>query len=121
MAEMFQGARGPVAALDPDEVRAGHPIRLAPAGGQEFRTPSARLEFYSEQLAAQGLSPMPDWQPDPQEERDSARWPLRLLTSPGYFQSPTAYSIGGLPQRLDGQPSCLPPPDVAQRPVLALR
>ena len=47
--------------------------RCAPAGrsasrregGQEFRTPSGRLEFYSEQLAAQGLAPMPDWQPDP--------------------------------------------------------
>ena len=38
-------------------------------GGQEFRTPSGKLEFYSEQLAAQGLPPMPDWQPDPEEER----------------------------------------------------
>src|SRR5713101_2560822 len=71
MAELFRGAKGPVATLDLDEVRAGHPIRLAPAGGQEFRTPSGRLEFYSEQLAAHGLSPMPDWQPDPQEERDA--------------------------------------------------
>jgi len=119
MAELFQGATGPVAALDPDEVRAGHPIRLAPAGGQEFRTPSGRLEYYSEQLAAQGLSPMPDWQPDPQEERDAARWPLRLLTAPGYFQSHTAYSGVGFLRRREGPPSCILHPDDAHRRGLA--
>ena len=119
MAELFQGATGPVAALDPDEVRAGHPIRLAPAGGQEFRTPSGRLEYYSEQLAAQGLSPMPVWQPDPQEERDAARWPLRLLTAPGYFQSHTAYSGVGFLRRREGPPSCILHPDDAHRRGLA--
>ena len=35
--------------------------------GQQFRTPSGKLEFYSPTLAAQGLPPMPDWQPDPAE------------------------------------------------------
>ena len=34
-----------------------------------FRTPSGKLEFYSEQLAAQGSPPMPDWQPDPEDAR----------------------------------------------------
>ena len=29
--------------------------------GQPFKTPSGKLEFYSEQLAKQGVSPMPDW------------------------------------------------------------
>ncbi len=119
MAELFRGAKGPVATLDLDEVRAGHPIRLAPAGGQEFRTPSGRLEFYSEQLAAHGLSPMPDWQPDPQEERDAARWPLRLLTAPGYFQSHTAYSGVGFLRRREGPPFCILHPDDAHRRDLA--
>src|SRR5258707_14022942 len=40
MAELFRGATGAVAALDPAEVRAGRPLRLAPEGGQELRTPS---------------------------------------------------------------------------------
>jgi anaerobic selenocysteine-containing dehydrogenase len=35
---------------------------------------------------------MPGWQPDAGEERQAARWPLRLLTAPGYFQSHTAFS-----------------------------
>src|SRR5579863_6251935 len=119
IAELFRGSRGPAAMLDPAEVRAGRPIRLAPAGGQQFRTPSGRLEFYSERLAAQGLSPMPDWQPDPQEEQDGARWPLRLLTAPGYFQSHTAYSGVGFLRRREGPPSCILHPDEARRRGLA--
>ncbi len=119
MAELFRGAKGPVAALDPDEVRTGEPIRLAPAGGQEFRTPSGRLEFYSEQLAAQGLAPMPDWQPDPQEERDAARWPLRLLTAPGYFQAHTAYASVDFLRRREGAPCCILHPEEARRRGLA--
>src|SRR5438876_63049 len=119
MAELFRGSRGSVAALDLDVVREGRPIRLAPQGGQEFRTPSGRLEFYSERLAAQGLAPMPDWQPDPQEERDAARWPLRLLTAPGYFQSHTAYSGVGFLRRREGPPSCILHPDDAGRRGLA--
>jgi anaerobic selenocysteine-containing dehydrogenase len=119
MAELFRGARGPVAALDLEEVRAGRPIRLAPSAGQEFRTPSGRLEFYSEPLAAQGLSPMPDWQPDPQEEKDAARWPLRLLTAPGYFQSHTAYSGVAFLRRREGAPCCILHPDEARSRGLA--
>jgi anaerobic selenocysteine-containing dehydrogenase len=119
MAELFRGATGPVAALDPGEVRSGRPIRLAPEGGQQFRTPSGRLEFYSQQLAAQGLPPMPDWQPDPEEQKDAARWPLRLLTAPGYFQSHTAYSGVGFLRRREGQPSCILHPDEARRRSLA--
>jgi anaerobic selenocysteine-containing dehydrogenase len=119
MAELFRGSKGPAAALDPAEVRAGRPIRLAPSGGQEFRTPSGRLEFYSEELDSRGLAPMPDWQPDPQEERDCARWPLRLLTAPGYFQSHTAYSGVAFLRRREGPPSCILHPDEARRRGLA--
>jgi anaerobic selenocysteine-containing dehydrogenase len=119
MAELFRGAKGPVAALDLDEVRSGRPIRLTPEGGQRFRTPSGRLEFYSEQLAAQGLPPMPDWRPDPEEERDAARWPLRLLTAPGYFQSHTAYSGVGFLRRREGPPACILHPDEARSRGLA--
>ena len=96
-------------------MRAGRPISIAPQGGQEFRTPSGKLEFYSEQLAAQGLPPMPDWQPDPEEERDAARWPLRLLTAPGYFQSHTAYSGVAFLRRREGPPCCILHPDEARR------
>jgi anaerobic selenocysteine-containing dehydrogenase len=106
-AAMLRGARGRAGAIDSDRVCDAGPIRLAPEDGQEFRTPSGRLEFYSEQLAARGLPPMPDWQPDPEEERDAARWPLRLLTAPGYFQSHTAFSGVGFLRRREGSPCCM--------------
>jgi anaerobic selenocysteine-containing dehydrogenase len=114
LGEMLRGARGAAAALDPERVREAGPIRLAPEGGQQFRTPSGKLEFYSEVLAAQGLPAMPDWQPDPEEERQAARWPLRLLTAPGYFQSHTAFSGVPFLRRREGAPCCILHPEEAR-------
>jgi anaerobic selenocysteine-containing dehydrogenase len=119
LAELLRGAKGATAGLDPGAVRQGKPISLAPSGGQQFRTPSGKLEFYSEQLAAQGLAPMPDWQPDPQEVADAARWPLRLLTAPGYFQAHTAYAGVGFLRRREGAPVCILNPDDARSRGLA--
>ena len=59
--------------------------------GQRFaRRPASSSS--TRRPGGQGPPPMPDWHPDAQEERDAARWPLRLLTAPGYFQSHTAFS-----------------------------
>lgn len=110
---LFRGAGGPCAAVDPDALRTAGPVRLAPEPGQRFRTPSGRLEFYSEALAAQGLPPMPDWTPDDQELQDSARWPLRLLTTPSHFQPHTAYAGVAFLRRREGPPSCVLHPDDA--------
>jgi anaerobic selenocysteine-containing dehydrogenase len=38
LGEMLRGARGPVSALDPDQVRKAGPIRLASEGGQQFHS-----------------------------------------------------------------------------------
>jgi anaerobic selenocysteine-containing dehydrogenase len=111
--ELFRDATGAVAAFDPDQVRGAGPISIATRDGQQFRTPSGKLEFYSETLAAQGLPPMPDWQPDPVEATQGARWPLRLLTGPGYFQSHTAFSGVGFLRRREGAPYCVLHPDEA--------
>jgi len=98
------------------QVRRGGPIRIDAGEGQQFRTPSGKLEFYSRQLADAGLAPMPDWRPDPREEADAARWPLRLLTAPGYFQAHTAYAGVGFLRRREGAPACiLHPSDAASR------
>jgi anaerobic selenocysteine-containing dehydrogenase len=113
LGEMLAGARGPVGALDPAQLRGVGPIRLATEGAQQFRTPLEKLEFYSEALAAQGLPPMPDWQPDPEDERQSTRWPLRLLTAPGYFQSHTAFSGVSFLRRREGVPCCILHPQEA--------
>jgi anaerobic selenocysteine-containing dehydrogenase len=116
---LFAGAKGAMSGLDPAVLRAGGPVRLPASDSQEFRTPSGKLEFYSEQLAAAGLAPMPDWRPDPAEERDRARWPLRLLTAPGYFQAHTAYSGVEFLRRREGPPCCVLHPDEAARRGLA--
>ena len=111
--ELFRGASGTVEGIDPDRLRDAGPIRIAPKDGQQFRTASGKLEFYSETMASQGLPPMPDWQPDPHEAADVARWPLRLLTAPGYFQSHTAYSAVAFLREREGKPCCILHPDEA--------
>ena len=115
--ELFKGATGPAAKADPQKLFAGEPIHIAHDWqGQPFKTPSGRLEFYSEQLAKQGLSPVPDWQPDPIEMEDARKWPLRLLTAPGYFQAHTAFSGVGFLRNREGKPFCiLHPEDAAKR------
>jgi anaerobic selenocysteine-containing dehydrogenase len=110
---MLEGARGKAASIDPARLRRAEPVSLAPDGGQQFRTASGRLEFYSEAMAAQGLPPMPDWRPDPEEERDARHWPLRLLTAPGYFQSHTAFSAVRFLRRREGLPCVILHPDEA--------
>jgi anaerobic selenocysteine-containing dehydrogenase len=116
---LLRDAKTAVGPLDSDAARSGMPVRIAPQGGQEFRTPSGKLEFYSKQLAAQGLAPMPDWQLDPHEVRDAARWGLRLLTVPGYFQAHTAYAGVEFLRRREGAPVCILHPDDAARRGLA--
>jgi anaerobic selenocysteine-containing dehydrogenase len=105
--ELFRGAKGAVAAFDPDALRDAGPVSIATKAGQQFRTASSRLEFYSEALAKQGLPPMPDWRPDPVEATQGAQWPLRLLTGPGYFLSHTAFSGVAFLRRREGTPYCV--------------
>jgi anaerobic selenocysteine-containing dehydrogenase len=112
---LLEGAKGR-AAVDPGAVKTAGPIRIAPDGPQQFHTPSGKLEFYSEALAAKGLPPMPDWQPDPVEQQEATRWPLRLLTAPGYFQSHTVYSRVDFLRHREGPTRCiLHPADAAAR------
>ena len=116
LGELLRGAGGDAAGLEPAAVQSAGPMKRAPGDAQEFRTPSGKLEFYSATLAAEGVAPMPDWQPDAGESSDAARWPLRLLTAPGYFQPHTTYSgVARLRQR-EGLPVCiLHPEDAAAR------
>jgi anaerobic selenocysteine-containing dehydrogenase len=114
---LFRGATGPVAGIDPAALRAVGPVKITPSPeGQTFATPSGRLEFFSSSLGAQGLPALPDWVDDAAEVRDAQRWPLRLLTAPGYFQSHTAYSGNESLRGREGVPACvLHPADAARR------
>ena len=119
--ELFKGATGPAAEADPAQLFAGEPIHIAHDWpGQPFKTPSGKLEFYSEQLARQGLPPMPDWATDAIEAADAKKWPLRLLTAPGYFQAHTAFSGVSFLRQREGKPFCvLHPADAQQRGLQA--
>ena len=106
--ELFRGAG---LAADPAALLDGRAVSIAGRAGQQFRTPSGKLEFYSQALADQGLSPMPDWVAEPE-----AAYPLRLLTTPGYFQSHTAFSGVAFLREREGVPSAvLHPEDAAAR------
>jgi len=114
IATVFRGARGPVTAIDPAGLRDHRPVKLSlPSGGPRWGTPSKRLEFYSADLGAHGGAALPDWVPDPEEQELAKRWPLRLLTAPGYFQSHTAFSGNPALRRRAGAPECVLHPETA--------
>jgi len=106
--ELFDGASGPAAAADKQKLFAGESIHIKHDWkGQPFKTPSGKLEFYSEECAKLGVSPVPDWSPDAIEEAEAKKWPLRLLTAPGYFQAHTAYSGVGFLREREGKPMAI--------------
>lgn len=114
--ELFKGSTGPASKADPAKLFAGVPISIKHDwNGQPFATPSGKLEFYSEQLAKQGVSPVPDWSEDPIEAAEAKQWPLRLLTAPGYFQAHTAFSGVGFLRDREGKPFCVLHPDDAKK------
>jgi anaerobic selenocysteine-containing dehydrogenase len=109
--ELFRGAGGAAAAVDPAILLDGTPVSIAGRSGQHFATPSRKLEFYSQALADQGLPSLPDWQPEPPRSGK-----LRLLTTPGYFQSHTAFSGVAYLRKREGAPcAVLHPADAAAR------
>jgi len=113
---VLRGATGALSSVDPGALRTAGPIKVPPApGGQRFATPSGKLEFYSAALEAQGLPPLPDWEPDPAEDAEARRWPLRLLTAPGYYQSHTAYSGNPVLRARQGPPVAVLHPAEAVR------
>ena len=119
VAQLLTGASGSAAGIKADGLREAGPRKLKAEPAQRFATPSGRLEFYSESLAKQGLPPMPDWTPDAEERAQAAKWPLRLLTAPGYFQSHTAFSGVGFLRRREGEPCAVLHPAEAARRGLA--
>jgi anaerobic selenocysteine-containing dehydrogenase len=112
LGELFKGATGPLAEIDPATLPEAGPISIGTRAGQAFCTPSGKLEFYSSTLEAQGLSGLPDWQPDPAAEAGR----LQLLTTPGYFQSHTAFSGVAFLRAREGAPcAVLHPAEAAAR------
>ncbi len=112
--ELFQGAGGPVAAYDPATLPEQGPISIAGKGAQVFGTPSGKLEFYSQTLADHGQPPLPGWEPDPAAPAAVSEYKLQLLTTPGYFQSHTAFSGVAFLREREGAPCAVLHPDDAK-------
>ncbi len=118
--ELFKGSTGPASKADPAKLFAGVPISIKHDwNGQPFATPSGKLEFYSEQLKKMGVSPVPDWSEDESDKIEAGKWPLRLLTAPGYFQAHTAFSGVGFLREREGKPFCVLHPEDAKKRGLA--
>ena len=110
---LFAGSSGEVARYEGIDIRDKGPIKISQPDAQRFGTPSGKLEIYSETLARQGANPLPDWNVERPEDGDTARWPLRLLTAPGYFQSHTAFAGVAFLRRREGEPCCVLNPEEA--------
>ncbi len=117
---LLDGATGPAGKADKAKLFASEPISIVhDIVGQPFATPSRKLEFFSPDMEKAGLSGLPDWTPDPVEATDGKRWPLRLLTAPGYFQAHTAFSAVGALRKREGAPICVLHPEEAAKRGLA--
>jgi len=88
-----------------------------------FPTRSGRCEFFSEQLAQQGLDPLPTFQPSPESAAGNpalaARYPLSLITGKGALHFLNS-SYGGLERhrKAEVEPRLdLSPPDAAARGI----
>lgn len=111
MAALLEHSTGGVAAYSVDDLVAGGPVKVA----QERRGPE-HTWFYSEAMAADGLPPLPGWEPDPDAGRNDGR--LRLLTAPGHSQHHSAFAGVERLQRRQGAPRCLLHPlDAAARGI----
>jgi anaerobic selenocysteine-containing dehydrogenase len=110
------GARqGAFAGITVDRLRSEGPIRLnlppdyAPFADGNFGTASGKCEFYSAQMAARGLDPLPAYVPpheDPLVRPDlAARFPLQMVSPPEpSFLNSTFVNLAALRQQA-GEPT----------------
>ncbi len=99
-----------LAGITPERVASGDPIRVnfrrvgdPFAGG--FGTPSGRLEFFSQRLAAKGLPAVPTYVPAVEgHERRTPEFPLQLMTPPSKDFLNTSFGAVERMVRSEGKP-----------------
>ncbi len=98
-------------------VRLDVPTDFAPFAEGGFRTPSGRVEIWSDELAARGLDPMPDYVPP--AEGPGGRYPLRCLSpKSGRFLNSTFGNVAVLRHREGGPALLVHPDDAAERGIV---
>jgi anaerobic selenocysteine-containing dehydrogenase len=94
---------------------------LAFADGR-FPTPSGKIEFYSAQLAAQGLDPLPNYEPAMEGrggDRDLLhRFPLQMMAVPNHHFLNSSFADIGTLREKEGRPTLeIHPHDAADRGI----
>jgi anaerobic selenocysteine-containing dehydrogenase len=99
-----------LAGITPDRLASGDPIRVNfPRVGNPFAagfgTPSGRLEFVSQRLAARHLPPVPTYEPGIEgHERKSPEFPLQLMTPPSKDFLNTSFGAVERMRQSEGKP-----------------
>jgi anaerobic selenocysteine-containing dehydrogenase len=108
--------------LEEGHCRLNVPRPVVPFADGRFRTPSGKVELFSQQLADQGLDPLPDWVPDIESREGNPescrKHPLQLVSAASHYFLNS--SFGNVPhlRRRHGDPSVeLHPADAAARGI----
>jgi anaerobic selenocysteine-containing dehydrogenase len=110
-----------MAGVDLDALRAGDPVRLSvPANpyADGFRTPSGKVEFFSQSMADQGLDPLPDGEPWRDPEGGDA-FPLECLTPPHPLLLNSAFNeVEAIRERIGGPKALIHPRTASARGIV---
>ncbi|MDD3313801.1 molybdopterin-dependent oxidoreductase [Pseudodesulfovibrio sp.] len=105
---------GALDGVDLSPLAEGRPVRLnIPASpyAKGFNTPSGKVEFYSEAMAARGLDPLPDG--TPVRDPDGARYPLECITPPHRLLLNSAFNEVAELREMMGPPTVKIHPETA--------
>ena len=111
---LFDGATGTAAGVDAVHAAHGRPHQAGPAAGAALHDAVGQARVLLRDARAPG--PARDARLGARSRGRggiAARWPLRLLTAPGYYQSHTAFSGIAALRRREGPPACVLHPDEA--------
>jgi anaerobic selenocysteine-containing dehydrogenase len=123
--DLLPPAHADAAQSERDRLAAGEPVRVnVPRDGNPFAagfpTPSGKLEFFSQRLAACGLPPVPTYAPAAEGyERKARGCPLHLLTPPAKDFLNTSFGAVERLVRLEGKPRLkIHPAEAAARRIV---
>ncbi len=108
-----------------ERLASGEPVRVNfPRLGNPFAhgfgTPSGKLEFFSQRLAARGLPPVPTYVPAVEgHERKTPEYPLQLMTPPSRDFLNTSFGAVERMRQSEGRPRLkIHPTDAASRGIV---
>jgi anaerobic selenocysteine-containing dehydrogenase len=108
--------------LEDGHCRLNYARPYVPFASGQFRTPSGKVELYSEQLAARGLDPLPGWVPDIESREANparaGRYPLQLVSAASHHFLNSSFGSVPTLRRLHGDPTLeIRPEDAAARDI----